>query len=524
MTRSALPSLALVALASICASCAAPPGPAVDVVVDPPSAPSAAPSPPALCVAATQDAESRAFFRAYLGDAIVLKFSEDFENHTDVESLLLANGATRAAPFLSEGALLETDRLSAPIVASGGDLSDLEPYLRSGSIAKMGPTDVAIAESAAARLAIGLGSRVTLVRDPSPGFTFMAGKKQPRPTELRVAAILRVPGDAIHHYGERTIFMTLEGLRAVGVETSPSPMGPPPPSDATTGVRVIGDSRLAPKWSEVLNAERPSPPNYRVLTMGELADPGYELARGSAVAVCAPDARSGPLVPAAPRPDTLRPCDDLGQLSVSKEARVAFFGHGYVVGTDAAKAEEKAKARGAVRVDRGVVLNGAVATGAGVRFATIDGLDERRRAILAAHVVRGELSRLAPSRGVALSADLAAALGVDVGGEIVVHATPEVTEDTSTYRAWRATVVALTKLPAEAVHRVGLDWVWADEAVVRSEWSLSSDMFNVVRIQWPSAPDEAPLVAMMADGITLRSPLDAPNRMDLHLLESICPH
>lgn len=516
--------LVIGALASIGSSCAAPASSTFDVVVDVSSASSTAPTaPPALCVATSEDAASRAFFRAYLGDAIVLKLSAMFEDHADVASLLVANGATSAEPFLTESALLETDRLSVPIVATGGDLRALEPYVRAGTLAQMGPTDVAIAESAAIRLGVGRGGKVTLVRGEG-AFQFSRPRKARRGV-LRVAAILRFPGDAIHHYGDRTIFMTLDGLRSVGA-ASPidDPTGLTPPTrDETTGVRVTGDPKLTPAWAELLEKRSaPSSSRYRLLAMAELADPGYTLGLESAIAVCAPNARSGPLLPATPRPDTLRPCDDLAQLDASKEARAALFGHGYAIGPEAAAADEKAIAREATRVDRGVALSGAVASGAGIRFATIDALDARRRAILATHVVSGDLSKLAASRGVALSIDLAAALGLDVGGELVVHATQEASTATSTYRAWRAPVVAIVRLPAEAVHRVGLEWVWADEGVIRSEWSLPGDAFNIVRIQWPESADEVSFLRKMAGGITPRSVLDTPNQLELNQLETAC--
>ncbi|MFO0617065.1 MAG: hypothetical protein U0414_31000 [Polyangiaceae bacterium] len=500
------------------AACTAPPTPPTDVLVVASSA-SYAPStaPAALCVATTEDAGARAFFRAYLGDATVLKLSSSFEDHADVASLLVANGATSAEPFVTESALLETDRLSVPIVATGRDLHALEPYVRTGALAQMGPGDVAIADSAAMRLGIGLGDRVTLVRG-APSFKLSLPRRARRGA-LRVAAILRFPGEAIHHYGDRTIFLTLDGLRAVGVDPAAVAMGIAAVEEETTGLRVSGDAKLAPAWTDAL-AKRGG--LYRVATSTELADAGYELARTSAIAVCAPDAASGGTVAAAtPRPDTLRPCDDMKDLDPSKDVRAALFGQGFVVDPDPTTVEAKALARGATHVDRGVVLDGAVASGAGIQLALIDAVGPARQETLARYVVRGDLSKLASSRGTALSADLAAALGVDVGSHVVVRATPDVASRETSSRVWRAPVVAIVRLPAEAVHRVGLEWVWADDAVIRSAWGLSSDMSNVARIQWPGGSDTAPFVRMIP-GIAVQSVLDMPNALALDLLQTAC--
>lgn len=514
-----LASLAPLASLAVLA-CSSPQSSLTDASVDvPPSAQTAPTAPAALCVAVAQDAEAKGFFRAYLGDAIVLKVSPDFTDHAAVESLLVSNGAVAAEPFATDTALLSNGRFTAPIIVNGRDLSALAPYVRAGSVAKMGQSDVAIAESVAARFAVGLGSALTILR--LPPWTFGRERKLVR-SSVRVAAILRVPGDAIHHYGERTIFATLEGARWSSAASLSEPYAAPSTPEAravgdeTTGIRVTGDPTRASTWADILAKER-APSQFRVLAGSELTEPGYGLALGSATAVC-----SSP-VPAAgrPRQDASDLCSDLRALDASKKPRSDLFGQSYVVSPDVEEVLKQASSRKAEKVERGLVLNGAIASGTGLRFTIVDALDRARRDLLADHVVRGDLGGLTTDHGVALSADLAAALGVDLGSEIVLHATAGSSTDTSTYRVWRAPVVALVTLPAEAAHRLGLEWVWADDAEIRARWSLASDHHNIVRIQW-GAEDPLPFVSMMSAGIALQNVLDTPRAPELELFTAAC--
>ncbi len=437
-----------------------------------------------VCEAIAHEADAVRAEETLLGEYTILKFASFFDDHREVAALAKTAGA-RAESYFDAPALLDAETGARFVGVLGlEDVERVAPYLIEGSLADLGEDGVAIGDALAAAAKLRLGDSVRVFRTSE----LLAGAALPT-ANMRVAAIFALPGEALHHDGERLVLTRLSTAQRLAVSER----------EGISGLLVWSGDVPGAKPAQWLGATG-HPGRFQVF---EQAQARRELL---ATAREACEAGLGPPSSSAETARAPRACDLPALIPGVAMSRGAVYGVARLQ-VPTASLEEVARTRSFSRVARRLETSASVVSASGARSIEVFGGEAADRKTLELMTLRGSVMETMDGGGIALSERLAGLLSVDVGDDVFVSVSAE--DEAPRAPAFRARVGAVLSSSTVAAERVEFEIAWMSTSVLRERSGRPSDD-TPIAVVWVAPSSLASAMRSRVDGAVT----DRPGHVD----------